>query len=101
MTVVTGTADYQALFQGLASEIAIISGQPYGLPLVKLSGDSVASVTQLNTLIPTAYDYISLSYTGSNLTGAVFRQGGAGGAVIATLVITYDGSNNILTVTRT
>lgn len=99
--MVTGTGDYQQLFQGLASEVAIIGGQPMGLPLIKLSGDSFTNVTQLNALIPSAYDYISLSYTGSNLTGAVFKSGGAGGTMIATLTITYDGSNNITSVTRT
>ena len=46
------------------------------------------------------HDYVSCSYTGANLTGAVFKTGGASGTTVATLVLTYDGSGNILTVTK-
>jgi hypothetical protein len=49
--------------------------------------------------IPT-HDYISNTYTGSNLTTVVFKRGGASGTTVATLTMTYDGSNNLLTVTR-
>ena len=42
---------------------------------------------------PTA-DYAGLAYTGSNVTTITYRQGGAGGGVVGTLNITYDGSNN-------
>jgi len=49
--------------------------------------------------IPT-HDYIANTYTGTDLTQAVFRRGGASGNVVATLTMTYDGSNNLLTVTR-
>lgn len=54
-----------------------------------------------NALIPSAYDYIALSYTGSDITGVVYKTGGAAGTTVATLTITYDGSGNVLTVTRT
>lgn len=43
-------------------------------------------------LLPDGYDYVSLSYTGSNLTGVVFKQGGASGTTIATLTLAYSGS---------
>ena len=49
--------------------------------------------------IPT-HDYIANTYTGTNLTQAVFRRGGASGTVVATLTMTYDGSDNLLTVAR-
>jgi hypothetical protein len=49
--------------------------------------------------IPT-HDYIANTYTGTNLTQAVFRRGGASGKIVATLTMTYDGSDNLLTVTR-
>lgn len=97
MTIITGTADYQPLFQGLLSEISIVQGQPYGLQVVKLSGDSVATVTQLNSLIPSAYDYIDISYTGTNISQVVFKNAGV---TVATLLLTYDASNNLKTVTR-
>lgn len=51
-------------------------------------------------LIPFAYDYISLSYTGADLTGVVFKTGGAGGTTVATLTLTYTLSV-LQTVTRT
>ena len=49
--------------------------------------------------IPT-HDYIANTYSGTNLTVAVFRRGGASGTVVATLTMTYDGSGNLLTATR-
>ena len=49
--------------------------------------------------IPT-HDYIANTYTGSELTQTVFRRGGASGKIVATLTLTYDGSNNLLTVTK-
>jgi len=46
------------------------------------------------------HDYVNCSYTGANLTGVVFKNGGSGGNTVATLTLTYDGSNNLLTVTK-
>lgn len=53
-----------------------------------------------NTLVPDKYDYISLSYTGSNLTGVVFKTGGSGGTTVATLTLAYSGSS-LTSVTKT
>jgi hypothetical protein len=46
------------------------------------------------------YDYMSLSYTGSNLTGVVYKTGGSSGSTVATLALTYDGSGNLTEVTK-
>lgn len=46
------------------------------------------------------HDYIANSYSSGNLSETVFKRGGASGVVVATLAYTYDGSNNLLTVTR-
>ena len=59
-------------------------------------GDAVA---REGLEMPT-HDYIANTYTGSNLTQTVFRRGGASGKIVATLTLTYDGSDNLLTVTR-
>ena len=59
-------------------------------------GDAVA---REGLEIPT-HDYIANTYTGSNLTQTVFKRGGASGTIVATLTLTYDGSSNLLTVTR-
>ena len=52
-------------------------------------------------LVPAAYDYIGLSYTGTNLTGVVFKQGGVSGTTVGTLTLAYDGSDNLTSVTKT
>lgn len=68
--------------------------------VVKVStvdGDPLAVVNGLS--VP-EHDYIALSYTGSNLTGVVYKTGGSGGTTVATLVLTYDGSNNLTSVTK-
>jgi hypothetical protein len=46
------------------------------------------------------HDYIDLSYTGSNLTGVVYKTGGSGGTTVATLTLVYDGNDNLISVTK-
>ncbi|MGA0848170.1 MAG: hypothetical protein ACO3PY_06155 [Pontimonas sp.] len=46
------------------------------------------------------HDHIDLSYTGSNLTGVVYKSGGASGTTVATLTLAYDGSDNLTSVTK-
>ncbi len=58
----------------------------------------VITMTGLNIPI---HDYVFCSYTGSNLTGVIYKVGGSAGVTVATLVLTYDGSNNLLTVSKT
>ena len=53
-----------------------------------------------NSLVPAEYDYISLSYTGDNLTGATYKTGGSGGTTVATLTLAYSGST-LTSVTKT
>ena len=48
-----------------------------------------------------AHDYIENSYTGNNLTQVIYRLGGSSGTIVGTVVMTYDGSDNLLTVDRT
>jgi hypothetical protein len=87
--MVTGTSTYQELFQGLLAERVSAGGEDSLVSVVKLTTDSVSSVNQINTLIPGAYDYVSLSYTGQNLTGAVFKQGGSGVVSTGTISAGY------------
>lgn len=64
------------------------------------SGSAESPVTSANPLpvnimsglVPTAYDYMSLGYTGSNLTSVVYKTGGSGGTTVATLTLGYSGS---------
>ena len=39
-----------------------------------------------------AYDYIALSYTGSDITGVVYKTGGSSGTTVATLTLVYTDS---------
>jgi hypothetical protein len=49
-----------------------------------------------------AHDYIANTYNGDgNLTAVTYKIGGASGEVVAILEMTYDVSNNLLTVERT
>ena len=48
-----------------------------------------------------AFDYINLSYTGTNLTGVVYKTGGSGGTTVATLTLGYDISDNLISITKT
>jgi hypothetical protein len=61
--------------------------------------DAVQSFEQ-NQLVPEEYDYIAVGYTGDNITSVVYRTGGAGGSVVATLTLAYSGSN-LTSITRT
>jgi hypothetical protein len=62
-----------------------------------IDGDPLAVINGLS--IP-EHDYISLSYTGSNLTGVVYKTGGSGGTTVGTLTLAYDGSSNLISVTK-
>lgn len=69
---------------------------------VEVSNDSgnPLPTNTLNSLIPVAYDYISNTYTGVDLTQVIYKVGGSGGTTVATLTMTY--SLGVLqTVTRT
>lgn len=46
-----------------------------------------------------AHDHISLSYTGADLTGVVYKTGGSGGTTVATLTLAYT-SGNLTSVTK-
>ena len=46
----------------------------------------------LTALVPTEYDYISLAYSGANLTTVVYKTDGASGATVATLTLAYTGT---------
>ena len=61
---------------------------------------SIAAAIMGSGLVIPKFDYISLSYTGTNLTGVVYKSGGSGGTTVATLTLGYSGSD-LITVTKT
>jgi hypothetical protein len=68
----------------------VIAGN--GLPVS--DADVKAELQKLNSLVPARYDNFTCSYTGTNLTSVVFKLGAA---TVATVTLTYDVNNNLLT----
>jgi hypothetical protein len=58
----------------------------------------VMPVQLMNALVPEQYDRIDLSYTGSNITGVVYSLDGV---VKTALSLSYDLSDNLITIIRT
>ena len=46
------------------------------------------------------HDYVSCTYTGSNLTQLVYKTGGSGGSTVATITLAYDGNNRVTSITK-
>jgi hypothetical protein len=59
---------------------------------VEVKNDAGNPIPTIDGLEIPAHDYIALSYTGENLTGVVYKDGGAGGTTVATLTLAYAGS---------
>jgi len=83
------------------SRIGGAASTTIGLATTAKQDEVIDELEVINSLVPTKYDYISLSYTGSNLTGVVFKNGGSAGSTASTLTLAYDGSNNLTSVTKT
>ena len=87
-------ADLSAIENKLDTIIGIETPQAADVANIKTNTASIAGMQ-----IP-PYNYVSCSYTGSNLTGVVYKTGGSSGTTVATLTLTYDGSNNLTSVTK-
>lgn len=79
-----------------------ISGEIEGK---RATEDNPLAVMNFGNLVPSKYDYISLTYvSGGNGDGEVetvtYKTGGIGGTTVATLTLTYDADNNLSSVTR-
>lgn len=70
----------------------VASALPSGAATSANQSTIISNLQTLNSLIPSTYDYASLSYTGNNLTSVVFKSGGAGGTTVSTITLTYTGS---------
>lgn len=67
-----------------------------GVEIKNDSGNPIPVITGLR--IP-EHDYISLGYTGSDLTSVIYKTGGSGGTTVATLTLAYSGGN-LVSVTK-
>ena len=88
------TADLSLIESKMDTANGIATTQAADVAIVKTNTAKVAGFS-----LPT-YDYISCSYTGSNMTGVVYKTGGSSGTTVATLTLGYDGSNNLTSVTK-
>ena len=61
-------------------KVSTVSGQPLDV---------------VNGLSIPEHDYIGMTYSGTTLTGVVYKEGGSGGTTVASLSLTYSGSNLI------
>ena len=70
-----------------------------GSDIKKLRVDSAGTTMSMmvNSLVPKEYDTIELSYTGSDVTGVVYK---VGTTTVATLTLTYT-AGNLTKVVRT
>jgi hypothetical protein len=64
---------------------------------VEIKNDSGNPIPTVEGLSIPAHDKIELSYTGSNLTGVVYKDGLD---IVATLALVYDGNDNLTSVTK-
>jgi hypothetical protein len=67
---------------------------------VEIKNDSGNPIPTVEGLSIPEHDYIDLTYTGTNLTGVVYKEGGASGTTVATLTLAYDGNDNLTSVTK-
>lgn len=81
----------------MANERTYAGGRlPGFVPLVQSGNDFVpmpATMPVASGLAIPEHDYIALTYTGSDLTGVVYKTGGAGGTTVTTLTLAYSGGN--------
>lgn len=64
------------------------------------SNNMYQQVFTINSLIPGYYDYVGLTYNSTaNITQALFKSGGSAGIVVSTLILSYDSSDNLISVT--
>ena len=88
--------ELQAEANGALKTTASISGDITVDNVTLAAGtEAIGKLTALPGLDIPAHDYIALSYTGSDLTGVVYKTGGSGGTTVATLTLAY--TNGVLT----
>lgn len=46
------------------------------------------------------HDFVAMTYSGTNMTTVVYKQGGSSGTTVVTLALAYDGNGNVTSVTK-
>jgi len=93
---------------GIPADSTLIGGENPGGLLEPIQTDASGNlnVNVLSGLVPTAYDYIALTYVPSGngagqIATATYNKGGSGGTTVATLTMAYNASNQLTAVTKT
>ena len=81
-----------------SADVITVQGVSGGTQVPVSGTVTVGNVAGFN--IPT-HDYRSFGYTSGNLTSITYKTGGAGGTTVATLTLAYDGSGNLVSMTKT
>lgn len=71
-----------------------ISGVTLGAE-VEIANDSGNPVPVVEGLSIPQHDYVEMVYSGSTMTGVIYKTGGSGGTTVATLALTYSGTTLI------
>lgn len=83
-----GITEFNAAVKELSFRLKGVGAQAYGGGSVSLQPNQSISVA--NQLIPSAYDEIDMTYTGTDVTGVLYKSAGV---TVATLTLTYTGGN--------
>lgn len=86
----------------LSVSINNVNADNLDISSIQVKGVAINFSNKVNigTLVTESYDYLDLWYSGTNLTSVVYKSGGATGKTVATLQILYDGSNNVISITK-
>jgi hypothetical protein len=77
----------------------IINGEQYEGVFVK--GDAAGSAVPITgALRIPEHDYVALGYDETKLTSIAYKVGGASGETVASLILSYDESNNLISVAK-
>ncbi len=79
--------------RGTRAQRELESDNAGNLHTVGSNPEALAELQTLNSLVPSVYDYIEMSYASDKLTGVVFKVGGSGGGTVSTLTLAYTGEN--------
>ena len=93
---------------GIPADSTLVGGKSPGglLKPIQTDANGNLNVNILSGLVPTAYDYIALTYVpagngAGQIATATYYIGGSGGTIVATLTMAYNAGNQLISVTKT
>jgi hypothetical protein len=107
----------QTMINGVQHEAVLVRGDVNGGPVpvtfasgitvsgvslgaeVEIANDTGNPVPIIEGLGIPQHDYIEMTYSGSTMTGVVYKTGGSSGTTVATLALAYSGTT-LISVTK-